>query len=151
VDLFDFIEQFPEEKDCLEYFISIRRKAGIQCQRCGHHDHIWISSLNQFECAKCKNHISIKGGSVMENSKLPIKYWFMAIQLITSDTEKNTISEIQEKLNGAEPEQVSQMLAKLNSCLDNPENGQSFDQLLLACVANHHHPPEIPKIVQNKK
>jgi hypothetical protein len=151
VDLFDFIERFPEEKDCLEYFISLRRKAGIQCQRCGHDDHIWISVLNQFECTKCKNHISIKSGSVMENSKLPIKYWFMAIHLITADTEKYTLSEIQEKLSGAAPELVSQMLISLNSCSENPQQGQSFDQLLLACIGNHHHPPEIPKIDQNKK
>ncbi len=87
----------------------------------------------------------------MENSKLPIKYWFVAIHLITSNTEKYTLSEIQEKLNGAEPELVSQMLISLNSCSENPQQGQSFDQLLLACIGNHHHPPEIPKIDQNKK
>lgn len=85
----------------------------------------------------------------MENSKLSIKYWFVAIQLLTSETEKYTISEIQEKLSGAEPEQVRQMLTMLNSSLENPKNGESLDQLLLACIANHNHPPDIPKIDQN--
>lgn len=145
MDLFDFIERFPRENDCIEYFISMREKAGIQCQLCKHNKHIWISTLNQFECAECNNHISIKSGTVMENSKLSIKYWFIAIQLLTSTTEKYTISEIQKKLNGAEPEQVSQMLASLNSCLENPGNGLSFDQLLLTCIANHNHPPATKK------
>lgn len=151
MNLFDFIERFPQEKDCLEYFISTREKAGIQCQICGHNKHIWITALNQFECKKCKNHISIKSGTVMGNSKLPIKYWFIAIHLLTSATEKFTITEIHEKLSVAEPEQLSQMLVSLNNCIVNKKDRPYFDQLLLACIANHNHPPATNKINQNKR
>ena len=86
----------------------------------------------------------------MENSKLPIKHWFVAIQLLISSDDNFSIAEIQDKISGAEPEQVSQMLFNLNSCLDKLENGKSFDQLLLACIVNHNHPPAIDKINQNK-
>jgi len=143
----DLFERFPGEKECLDNFTWL--KSGITFLKSGLTSHKWMPVPNQLECKRCDNQINVKSGTLMENSKLPIKHWFVAIQLLTSETEKYTISEIQEKLSGAEPEQINRMLVNLNSCLDKPENGKSFDQLLLACIVNHNHPPAIAKINQN--
>lgn len=140
MNLFDFIERFPQENDCLEYFISIRKKTGVVCRKCGSSNQIWLAATKQFECKQCENRINIKSGTVMENSKLPIKYWFMAIHLLTSATETFTIAEIQKKLGCEDIEQVNEMLENLNRCLCKTGNSCSFDQLLFACVANQNRP-----------
>lgn len=139
MDLFEFLETFPGEYECLEYFIAARLKAGITCRECCCTTHHWVPGPDQFECNSCQNRINIKSGTVMEKSKLPIKYWFVAIELLTSSTEKIAITEIQEKLSGAELSQISEMLESLNTCLGNSKNRKSFDQLLVACVANQNN------------
>jgi transposase-like protein len=141
MDLFDFIDRFRGENDCLTYFSDIRKKAGVVCPKCGCNKHLWLAGINRFECQECKNQVSVKSGTVMENSKLPIKYWFMAIHLLTSDTGNLTMAEIQERLSATDQKEVHEMLKRLNECLTDPENGKSFDQLLLACIAHHNHPP----------
>lgn len=150
MNLFEFPERFPGENDCLNYFIETRQKAGILCQKCGSNKHVWSTGIDRFECKKCGSQIGIKSDTLMENSKLSIKYWFIANHLLTSATEKYSISDIQEKLSGTEPEQVREMLEKLNECLNKLEGSNSFDQLLSTCVANHNHPPAIDKANRGK-
>lgn len=142
MDLFEFLENFPGERECLDHFITTRLKAGITCRECGGTSHKCVPGSDQFECDSCQNRINIKSGTVMEKSKLPIKYWFVAIELLTSSTEKISTTEIQEKLSGAELSQISEMLESLNTCLGNSKNHKSFDQLLQVCVVNHDHLPD---------
>ena len=78
----------------------------------------------------------------MENSKLPIKHWFVAIQLLTSTNDNFSIAELQEKISGAEQTEVLKILKILKAHLEKLSNGQSFDQLLLACVLNQDQIPE---------
>lgn len=135
MDLFDFIDRFPNEEFCLKYFVAARQSVGITCFKCGNDKHEWVKAIDKFECEKCGNLISVKSGTAMENSKLPIKFWFIAIQLLTSITEKSSNSEIEKKIgNDVNSDQVLKMLETLNSLTAYTENSFSFDQLLWACV-----------------
>lgn len=149
MDIFEFIERFPGEKECVSYFIETRQKAGVLCQKCANTEHSWLGDINRFECEECRNQIGIKSGTLMENSKLPIKHWFIAIQLLISSCGNFSIAELQEKISGAEQEEVLEMLEILKAHLDKLNNGQSFDQLLLACVANQGQIPESKTGKQN--
>ncbi|MFA5328892.1 MAG: hypothetical protein WC384_13955 [Prolixibacteraceae bacterium] len=149
MDIFEFIERFPGEKECVSYFIETRQKVGIFCQKCNNDEHIWLADIDRFECTKCGNRIGIKSGTLMENSQLPIKYWFIAIQLLTSASDNFSIAEIQEKISCAEQNEILEMLEILKAHLDKLKNGQSFDQLLLACVVNQGQIPESKTDKQN--
>lgn len=138
MNIFDFIERFPNEEECLTYFIETRQKTGTQCQKCGCMKNSWLAGIDRFVCKKCGNQFGIKSGTLMENSKLPIKHWFIAIQLLTSSDDNFSIAEIQEKLGDTKKEQISEMLESLNSCDDQRKKELTFDQLLLACVKNEH-------------
>jgi len=142
MNLFEFLERFPGENDCLHYFIETRQKAGILCRKCGSNKHVWSTEIDRFECKKCGNRIGVKSGTLMENSKLPIKHWFVAIQLLTSTNDNFSIAELQEKISGAEQTEVLKILKILKAHLEKLSNGQSFDQLLLACVLNQDQIPE---------
>lgn len=138
MNLFEFLERFPGENDCLNYFIETRQKTGISCRKCGSNKHVWSTGIDRFECKKCGNRIGLKSGTLMENSKLPIKYWFIAIYLLTSTNENFSISELQEKLGYRKKENISEMLESLNFHIDQGQKGSPFDHLLLACVKNEH-------------
>ena len=78
------------EEDCIKTLKTIHLKKGVVCKECGHTEHYWKSDKKAFECKKRK---SIKVGTLMEGSKLPIHYWVITLGLILSG--KYRIKEIQ--------------------------------------------------------
>ncbi|MHB9141406.1 MAG: transposase [Paludibacter sp.] len=138
MNLLSFIQQFPGETDCLEYFRLAREKVGITCTRCGNKQHQWLPGKSYFECICCRNHTSINSGTILENTVLPIKYWFITIQLLTSTEVSISSSEIQNLLGVKQPEPVYDMCNKLKLLIEN--GATNFDSLLMACATNH---PEI--------
>jgi DNA-directed RNA polymerase subunit RPC12/RpoP len=142
MNLLDFIERFPGENDCLEYFIAIREKASVVCEKCCHNKHNWLAGNDQFECEQCGNRISIKSGTVMENSKLPIKYWFITIHILTSSQKTFSASELQKKLGYPEYEPVGEMLGNLNTLTGKIADEYTFERLLFACAKNQVRFPE---------
>ena len=81
------------EEDCIKTLKTIHLKKGVVCKECGHTEHYWKSDKKVFECKKCKKRKSIKVGTLMEGSKLPIHYWVTTLGLILIG--KYRIKEIQ--------------------------------------------------------
>jgi hypothetical protein len=134
MNLLDFIRRFPGENECLQYFISIRENVGIKCKKCGCTKHSWVSEKDQFQCAECENHIGIKSGTIMENTKLPIKYWFITIYMLTSYDKNFSAIELQQKLGCRESEQVEEMLFNLNMVKKQSNCKYTFDSFLYKCL-----------------
>ena len=138
MDLFDFFEKFPGEKECLAYFISAREKGGIACAKCACTEHRWLADSDRFVCEQCGNQIAIKTGTLMEKSSLPIKYWFVAIALLTSSSAAITATDIRKKFGSDDNHQVNEMLAVLNACLHRISHQRSFEHLLAACIKSEN-------------
>ena len=94
MNLFVFDTMFPGDKECLEFFIAIRECAGVKCTKCGCVMHTWSLTNGQFECERCGIQIDIKCGTIMENTKLPIRYWFIAMCMLTSSAEELSTSQL---------------------------------------------------------
>lgn len=60
----------------------------LQCQKCGNTEHYWKSDKEQYECKQCSFRTTLKSGSIMHKSKLPYRYWFIAIHLLRSTKKK---------------------------------------------------------------
>lgn len=142
MNLLNFIERFQEENDCLEYFKAIREKSGVICKKCGHNKHNWLAGKVQFECKQCGNRISIKSDTIMENSRLPIKYWFITVHILTSSKKTFSASELQKHLGYTEYEPVCEMLHNLHLVMDKGGEEYTFEWLLFACVKNQILDPE---------
>lgn len=136
MNLLDFIRRFPGEKECLQYFTTIRENVGTVCPKCGGITHNWIEGRDQYDCKQCGTRINIKCGTIMENTKLPIKYWFITMFMLTSSDQVFSASELQQKLGCIEYEQVEEMLNKLNAIMNKTERKHTFDSLLYACSKN---------------
>lgn len=82
--LFDLMAAFPDEQACIDHLRAIRWAKGEFCPHCGHDKVYGFSDKRTFKCAQCRQRFSLKVGTIFEDSKLPLRKWFMAIWLITN-------------------------------------------------------------------
>lgn len=82
--LYDMTEAFPNEQSCIDHLMAIRWKDGAYCPHCGSEKIYHFKDKRTHKCGGCRQRFSIKVGTIFEDSKLPLRKWFMAIWLITS-------------------------------------------------------------------
>ncbi|TXN21560.1 IS1595 family transposase [Methylobacterium sp. WL9] len=75
---------FPDEQTCVDHFRSIRWRDGEFCPHCNGNRIYSFSDRKTFKCGDCRKRFSIKVGTIFEDTKLPLRKWFMAIWLITN-------------------------------------------------------------------
>jgi transposase-like protein len=89
VSLYEFFQQFPNEDAARLYFEGKRWKNGIYCAHCGAldvaecKDHIPMA----YRCRACRKHFSVRTGTVLAESRLPLHKWLMAIYMMTTARE----------------------------------------------------------------
>lgn len=91
--ILDLVEKLPTEQDCIDYFTSIRWADGAFCPYCGNQKVFHFTDKKNHKCAACKKRFSIKVGTIFEDTKIPLKKWFIAIFQIT--THKKSLSSLQ--------------------------------------------------------
>jgi transposase-like protein len=84
--LYEFFQKFPNEEAARQFFEAKRWPSGVGCAHCG--------SLNVAECVNhvpmpyrcrdCRKHFSVRTGTVLTESKLPLHKWLMAIYMMTT-------------------------------------------------------------------
>ena len=82
--LLQMIEAFPDEQTCIDHLRAIRWKDGAYCPHCGSNKVYHFSDQRTHKCGDCRQRFSIKVGTIVEDTKLPLRKWFIAIWLITS-------------------------------------------------------------------
>jgi transposase-like protein len=82
--LFHLMEAFPDEKACIDHLRSIRWRDGEFCPHCQSNKIYHFSDRKTFKCGKCRQRFSIKVGTIFEDTKLPLRKWFMAMWMITN-------------------------------------------------------------------
>jgi len=87
------------------------------CPVCGHTHWYWKNDKKCYECKKCHHRESLRRGTVMEHSKMPFRYWFIAMHLLTAT--KNTFSahELQRQLGHKRYQPIWEMLHKLRDVM----------------------------------
>jgi transposase-like protein len=85
---FDTLEEltaaFPDEQTCIRHFRAIRWANGAFCPYCGSTKIYHFSDDRTHKCGDCRQRFSIKVGTIFEDTKLPLRKWFIAIWLVTS-------------------------------------------------------------------
>lgn len=115
--LLEFTQKYPDEESCIAKLRELRERDVHVCPKCGHKEWYWKGDKLCYECKKCHHRESIRKGTVMENSKLPFRYWFVTMHLLTAT--KNTFSalELQRQLGHKRYQPVWEMLHKLRSVM----------------------------------
>ena len=84
ISLYDLFEAFPDEQSCLDHLASIRWRDGKFCPHCGSLKIYDFSDRKTFKCGDCRQRFSVKVGTIFQDTKLPLRKWFMAIWMITN-------------------------------------------------------------------
>ena len=83
----DFFQQFPTDSDAEQWFEEQRWPDGKRtCPDCGSDNIAVVKSRKPmpYRCRNCRQHFSVRKGSVMQASKLGYQDWLFAIYLLTT-------------------------------------------------------------------
>jgi transposase-like protein len=84
--LMSIMETFSDEQVCIDHLRAVRWKNGAYCPHCGSTKVYHFSDNRTHKCGDCRQRFSIKVGTIFEDTKLPLRKWFMAIWMVTSHT-----------------------------------------------------------------
>ena len=115
--IFDFEKYFPNEATCKAKFREVKEKQGIVCRKCGCKRHYWKASKEMFQCAKCGHRQGLRVGAVMHASKLPLRYWFIAMHLLTATKNSFSAAELKRQVGHKRYQPIWELLHKLRSSM----------------------------------
>jgi transposase-like protein len=82
IDLPKLVERFGSEDKCHAYLEELRWPDGVECPRCQSKKISRIAARRQFDCDGCRYQFSVRVGTVLHDSKLPLWKWFLAVYMI---------------------------------------------------------------------
>lgn len=112
-----FHKQFPDEQSCIEHFKEKRLSSGMFCTNCKSKDFSFQNGKRRFYCKNCNKSISLKSGTVMENSNLSFKSWLFCMKYMTMTKKGVSAKEMQRLLGFKRYEPVWFMLHKLRAVM----------------------------------
>ena len=79
------VEQFPDEAAARRWLEGVRWPEGRVCGHCGSPQTNTVSPAQpmSYRCATCRQYFSLKTGTALQRSKLPLRAWVLAIFVMT--------------------------------------------------------------------
>ena len=122
MNLLSFNKRFPDEISCREYLKEKREAEGIVCSKCGCEKHYWFANMQLWKCSGCGTRLSLRAGTIMEKSHIPVLTWFMCIHLMTSTKKSFSALEMQRQLGLKRYEPAWLMMQKIRSSMGKRDN-----------------------------
>ena len=82
LDLPTLVSTYGSEESCRGLLESIRWPNGIACTKCGSLRVNRVTGRDTFRCLDCAMHFSVRAGTVLQDSKLPLSTWLLGTYLI---------------------------------------------------------------------
>ena len=85
MSLTEFLNRFGTEDQCVEQLQRQRWPGGFECPRCMGRQPYRVRHGRRvvLECRGCGHQTSLLAGTVMQNTKLPLRTWFLAMFLLS--------------------------------------------------------------------
>jgi len=81
---------FRDDAACRKYIRRLRWPNGFVCRRCGATGEPWSTARGVFQCRACKGETSLTAGTIFQDTRKPLRMWFLAMWFVTS--QKNGVS-----------------------------------------------------------
>ena len=88
ISLLDALEQFGDDEKANAWFVARRWPDGIRCLECGSGKVARRKSTRTtpvYHCNACRYDFTVKVGTVMEDSKIPLRKWAIAFYLMSTN------------------------------------------------------------------
>ena len=94
----EFFKRFPDEASCIQHMRTLREENGLTCRACDSGRMSWLSTCDRWECMDCRAKTTIRSGTIMMHSKLPIHTWYTCMFLMTSTPKAVSAKDMQQRL-----------------------------------------------------
>ena len=89
ISVIELFDMFPTEASAVEWFETIRWPTGVDtCPRCGTIGQVSPVASGKpmpYRCSDCRSYFSVRTGTVMESSRLPVRKWVIALYLCSTN------------------------------------------------------------------
>ena len=126
----ELLEAYLDEEYAVEAFKEFRLRKGINCKKCGSKEHYWLKSKTQFQCKLCKFRTTLRSGTVIEGSKLPVSYFFITLHLLLKKGNSLTTEELQDVTHHKYYEPLWSLLRKVRQYVKENEQNALFIQYM---------------------
>lgn len=82
MNLVSLVDRYDRDDKCREVLEDLRWPDGVHCVRCGSFSVLDLAKHNRWECRDCGYQFSVMSGTIMHDSHLPLRKWFLAIYLM---------------------------------------------------------------------
>ena len=117
--ILDFEERFATEEECRHYLAQLRWPEGFCCPRCGHRK-AWITKRRLYHCCQCEFQTSVTAGTILQDTRKPLRLWFRAMWHITSQKSGVSALGLQRVLGLSRYETAWVWLHKLRTAMVRP-------------------------------
>lgn len=93
------IVYYDNPDHALEFVASLRWPDGVACPRCDSKRVSFLKTRRIWKCMGCRKQFSVKVGTIMEDSPIPLSKWLAAIWLITNTKNGTSSCEIARDLH----------------------------------------------------
>ena len=122
MNILEFVEKFKDELTCKAYLRDIRLKEGVTCKHCGSKKHYWLAAKWQFQCSSCSFRTTLRSGTVMENSNLSIRKWFLIMLFMTSTKKGMSACEIKRQMGHTRYNTVLSVMNRIRDVMGKRDN-----------------------------
>ena len=122
MDIIEFMNNYQTESSCRQRYKELRDQVGVICKKCGCKEHYWLNSKQLYQCKSCRFRTSLRSGTIMQSSKLPFRYWFVAIWLMGYSKKGTSACNVQRQLKHKRYEPIWSMLHKIRSAMGKRDN-----------------------------
>ncbi len=96
MDLLTLMDRYGDDSECRALLEQLRWPTGVRCPRCGSERVGTVKGRFTYHCnAGCSYEFSVTSGTIMHDSHLPLRKWFVAIYLMCES--KKSVSALQLK------------------------------------------------------
>lgn len=95
----NFRKDFPDNDACLNKVFELQYRGQKRCEKCGcDFSYKRVKNRQSFQCKTCNHQVYPCKGTIFENSKTPLLYWFYAIFIFTVSKNGVSAKEIERQL-----------------------------------------------------
>ena len=82
MNLISLIDHYNCDDKCRDLLEDLRWPDGVACTRCGCTKVLELPKHDRWECKGCSYQFSVTSGTIMHDSHLALRKWFIAIYLM---------------------------------------------------------------------
>ena len=98
--------RFSTEEAAIAYFEKVRWPQGVTCPHCGNGECVYKLTANRakkirlglYKCAECRETFTVKVGTVMEDSHIPLNKWLIAFYMMCASKTQVSALQLQRQL-----------------------------------------------------